>query len=89
MYPGGPAELIGLMLDDEIVAVNGLEVKNNVNEWFEYCDDEQKEVTIFRKGKLLTFTLPEVNRFFYNKYQVKPVKVPNGPQKAGMKAWIG
>jgi predicted metalloprotease with PDZ domain len=87
MYSGGPAELGGLMLEDEIVAVNGLEVKNNVNEWFQYFDDQQKEVTIFRKGQLLTLTLPEVNRYFYNKYQVKPVKDPNGPQKAGMKAW--
>lgn len=88
LYPGGPAELGGLMLDDEVVAVNGLEVKNNVNEWLTYFDDEQKEITVFRKGQLMTFTLPEVNRFFYNKYEVRPVKDPNGPQKAGMKAWV-
>lgn len=87
MYPGGPAELGGLMLEDEIMAINGFEVNNNANEWFAYCEDEQKELTIFRKGQLLTLVLPEVNRFFYNKYQVKMVETPNGPQKAGMKAW--
>lgn len=87
MYPGGPAELGGLMLEDEIIAVNGVEVNNNVNEWFHYFNDEQKSITFFRKGQLQTLELPEVNRFFYNKYQVRPVKDPNGPQKGGMKAW--
>ena len=88
MYPGGPAELGGLMLDDEIVAINGLEVNNNANDWLKYFDEDQKEVTVFRKGQLLTFTLPEVNRYFFNKYRVKPVEDPNGPQKAGMRAWL-
>ncbi|GAB5419026.1 MAG: PDZ domain-containing protein [Crocinitomicaceae bacterium] len=87
MYPGGPAELGGLMLEDEIVAINGVEINNNVNEWFQYFDDEQKTITVFRLGELKTFVLPEVNRFFYNKYQVRPVENPNGPQKQGMKAW--
>jgi predicted metalloprotease with PDZ domain len=87
MYPGGPAELGGLMLDDEIIAINGVEINNNVNEWFHYFEDEQKSITFFRKGQLMTFELPEVNRFFYNKYQVRPVMDPNGPQKAGLKAW--
>lgn len=87
MYPGGPAELGGLMLEDEIIAINGVEVKNNVNEWLQYFDDEQKSITVFRKGVMVDFVLPEVNRFFYNKYQIVPVKEPNGPQKKGMKAW--
>lgn len=89
MYPGGPAELGGLMLEDEIVAINGVEVLHNANEWFTYFEDDQKVVTVFRNGRLFEFTLPEVNRFFYNKYSVKAVEHPNGPQKSGMKAWIG
>jgi len=88
MYPGSPAELSGLMLEDEIIAVNGVEVLNNLDEWLHYFDDEEKEFTLFRKGQLLNAVMPEVNRYFYNTYQVKPVKEPNGPQKQAMKAWV-
>lgn len=88
MYPGGPAELSGMMLEDEIVAVNGIEVRNNLNEWLTYFDDDQKELSLFRKGQVQKVVLPEVNRYFYNTYTVKAVKEPNGPQKQAMKAWV-
>ena len=88
MYPGGPAELGGLMLEDEIIALNGVAIENNLNEWLTYFNDDIKELTIFRKGCMHSLTLPEVNRFFYNTYQVKQVKNPNGLQKNALKAWM-
>lgn len=87
MYPGGPAELGGLMFEDEIIAINGVEVQDDLNKWLSYFDDDQKELTILRSGLLETVTIPEVNRNFYMKYEVKPVENPNGPQQKAYKAW--
>lgn len=87
MYPGGPAELGGVMLEDEIIAVNGVDCNEDLNKWLKFFDDETKILTVFRSGCLVHLELPEVNRNFYMKYEVKPVNDPNGPQKKGMKAW--
>lgn len=87
MYPGGPAELGGLMLEDEIVAVNNVETGEDLNKWLQFFDDDLKSLTVFRAGRLHTFVLPEVNRNFYMKYAVKAVENPNGPQQKAFKAW--
>lgn len=87
MYPGGPAELAGLMLEDEIIAVNGVDVEVDLNKWLSFFDDEPKTITLFRAGKLESFELPEVNRNFYMKYSVSVQENPNGPQQKIFKAW--
>ena len=88
MYPGGPAELGGLMLEDEIIALNGVAIENNLNDWLTYFNDDTKEFTIVRRGCIQTLILPEVNRFFYNNYHVQQMQNPNGLQKNALKAWM-
>lgn len=87
MYPGGPAELGGLMLEDEIVAVNNVETGEDLNKWLHYFDSDLKSLTVFRAGSLYTFVLPEVNRNFYMKYSVKSIENPNSRQQKAFKAW--
>lgn len=87
MYPGGPAELAGLMLEDEIIAVNGVDAELDLNKWLTFFDDEPKTVTLVRAGRMATFELPEVNRNFYMKYSVSVQENPNGPQQKIFKAW--
>ena len=36
IYPGSPAELSGMMLDDEVIAVNGMAVNNDLDRWLQY-----------------------------------------------------
>lgn len=87
MYPGGPAELGGLMLEDEIIALNGHMLNGELENWLHHFDNDLKTFTINRGGLLKELTLPEVNRNFYSEYWIEEVKEPNGPQKKAMKAW--
>lgn len=65
MYPGGPAELGGMRIGDEIIGVNGFILNNDIESWFYYFDEDMKEITFIREGKIRTLLLPEVQRFFY------------------------
>ena len=76
MYPGGPAEIGGLMLEDEILAVNGYSCSGELNKWLQYFDDEPKTVTVMRSGVLKKVLFPEVNRNFYMKYSVSKINAP-------------
>lgn len=87
MYPGGPAETAGLMLEDKIVAVNGFMCNGELDKWLSYFDDDTKTVLVERKGQLLEFTFPEVNRNFYNLYSVKRMESPNNLQVRSYEHW--
>lgn len=86
-YPGGPADVGGMMIDDVIVAVNGIAIEGNLDQWLDYFDEDEKRMTVMRAGNLIELVLPEVNRNFYMEYQLKPVKDPNNFQKKGFAAW--
>lgn len=86
-YPGGPADLGGMMADDSIIAVNGVVIHGNLDQWLNYFDADEKRITVNRAGRLLELVLPEVNRNFYMEHQLKPVENPNNHQKKGFSAW--
>jgi predicted metalloprotease with PDZ domain len=87
MFPGGPAELGGLQLEDELIAINDYLFNNELDKWLKHFDHEPKRITLIRGGKLHNFTLPEVNRNFYSEYFIEPLKELSHAQKTAFKAW--
>jgi len=88
IYPGGPADLGGVMLNDELIAVNGYVCNADLERWCTYFDENEKTFTVKRSGRLIELKLPEVQRNFYMEYSVVPVADPNGHQKKAMVAWL-
>ena len=87
LYPGGPAENGKLSIGDEIIAVNGFSCQGDLNKWLNYFDDDQKEVTVIRNGRMLNFIFPEVNRNFYMRYSIAKMKDITGDQKRLFDNW--
>lgn len=87
IYPGSPANLGGLMLEDEIIAINGYSCQGEMDKWLKYFDNDLKHLTILRAGKIIQKTLPEVDRNFYMEYSVHPVKKMNTPQIKAFDGW--
>ena len=87
IYPGSPANLGGLMLEDEIIAVNGYSCQGELDKWLNYFDNDLKHLTILRSGKISEKTLPEVDRNFYMEYSVAPVDKMNTPQINAFDSW--
>jgi len=87
IYPGSPAELGGLMLEDEILAVNSYACNGEIDKWLAYFENEHKVLTVLRKGRYIELTLPEVNRNFYSDYSIIHQEKPNGGQKHAFEVW--
>jgi len=87
IYPGSPAELGGLMLEDEIIAINGYDCGGELDKWLAYFDLDAKKLTVLRKGALVELILPEVNRNFYLDYGIRQVENPNQHQKRAFEIW--
>ncbi|MCL2933405.1 MAG: M61 family metallopeptidase [Trichodesmium sp. MAG_R03] len=86
----GPAQLAGLDVGDELLAIEGFRV--NADKLSDRLKDYQPgdilEVTIFHQDELITHKLtlahPSPNR-----YQVVPVKKPTPKQEKNFSGWLG
>jgi len=87
LYPGGPAELGGLMLEDELIGLNGISFNGDIEKWLLYFNDDLKTFTVLRNGRLLTVRLPEVDRNFYMTYQLKPIEKKTVLQQKAFDGW--
>jgi predicted metalloprotease with PDZ domain len=87
IYPGSPADLGCVMLNDELISVNGYLCAGETDKWLNYFDENDKLVTVLRAGRMIELRLPEVQRNFYMEYSVVPMEEPNGPQKKAFEAW--
>lgn len=87
IYPGSPADLAGLMINDEIIAVNEFKLNGDLDNWLSYLDDQNKRLTVIRQGKILELALPEVQRSFYLEYGVEVIDNPNSFQKKAFEYW--
>jgi len=88
MYAGGPAELGGMRIGDEIIAVNGFILNNDIESWLTYFDENIKDITFVREGKIISTQLPEVQRYFYVTYAVQPNENKNSAQEKALKLWM-
>ena len=83
IYPGSPAEMAGLSLGDELIALNTIKLNHDLDSCLNYFDASSKTLSFFRNGKLLQLTLPEVNRFFYLNHKIhKKVNLTPNQEKA-------
>lgn len=87
MYPGGPAEIAGLMLGDKIIAINGFACDGQLDKWLTYFDDDAKTVTVNRANVHFDITFPEVNRNFYTVYSVKRMEKLTKRQEVAYERW--
>ena len=83
IYPGSPADIAGLSLGDELIALNTIKLNHDLDACLNYFDASSKTLSFFRNGKLLQLTLPEVNRFFYLNHKIhKKVNLTPNQEKA-------
>ena len=88
MYPGSPADMVGIQIGDEISAVNGFVLNGDLDRWLQYCDHEVKVITVQRAGRELKLELPELNRTFFNRYGIKKLTKLSPQQERAFEYWL-
>ena len=87
LYPGGPMDLAGIMLDDEIIAINDIAIRDDFDRWVAYFDNDEKEVIVQRKGKIVRSIIPQTNRPFFQRYYLVPFENPDKLQIHAFDGW--
>ncbi|MCS6982314.1 MAG: PDZ domain-containing protein, partial [Flavobacteriales bacterium] len=87
--PGSIAELAGLMIGDEIVAINGYRVDGNLNEWLRYFSDERVDLHVMSGHNLRKISLVRGPDTFYPLYRVVKTERPTAEQVKFYENWTG
>lgn len=87
MYYGSPAETCGLCVGDEIILVNGQQVKNDMNEWMVYFATDEFTLKVNSGGIIRDITLKPDGNEYYGNPVVRRLANPTELQKDNWSAW--
>lgn len=89
IYPQSEADKAGLMINDEIIAVNNIVSKHEVANWISYFGDTPLTLTIIRAGKLQTVNVARISddSEMYHEYSMVPMETRTAEQTTLFEAW--
>ncbi len=88
IYYGSPAEKL-LSVGDEILAVNGMQVKADMAEWMKFFDEKQVEFVVASGGKVKTVKLMAGKETYFANPKVTRKQVPDDLQLEAWERWSG
>ncbi len=88
VFPNSPADKAGLSLQDEIIAVNGMRVEGNLNEWCRHFSGTRKIKLTISTGRHLKEILisPDGNDYYFN-YSATKRSEMSAAQKNNYNLW--
>jgi predicted metalloprotease with PDZ domain len=85
IYSGSLAELAGLAKEDEIAAVNGWKVENNLNDLLQLS--KEVELTIFSQKQMKSINLVASDKRYFDTIKLGTITDASEAQKAAFKSW--
>jgi C-terminal processing protease CtpA/Prc len=74
IYPNSPADLGGLRISDEIIAINDMYLNSDMNEWLKYFENEVKKITFIRNAEIHVCLLHQLDAYFYINFDIQLCK---------------
>lgn len=88
LYPGGDLNTGSFMLDDVILAMNGMRVTDDFEKWVNYFkEDAHLNLTIERKGRVMEMMIPLTSKNYFLTYDLKKMEVTSHNQREAFNFW--
>ncbi|TXC81451.1 M61 family metallopeptidase [Luteibaculum oceani] len=87
IYPGSPAETMGLYVGDQLLMVNDIEAEDDFPKWLEYFVDDKYQFVLRRNSIVKLIELKASERVFYKDYKVKRLDHPSRSQREAYNKW--
>ncbi|MCG3165276.1 MAG: hypothetical protein POELPBGB_01038 [Bacteroidia bacterium] len=87
--PNSIADKAGLSEGDELVAVNGIKLLNNLKEWLKYFQEETVRLTVLRASETREVSLTPTTERYYRTYWPAKMREATEVQKENYKKWTG
>lgn len=87
--PNSIADKAGLSEGDELVAVNGIKLLNNLKEWLKYFEEETVTLTVLRASETKDVALTPTTERYYRTYWPAKMRDASNEQIENYKKWTG
>ena len=87
IYPNSIAEKAGIQLGDEILALNGYPIKNNLLEWARYFGQSQVKLNVSNNGRAREVSFMPSAEEYYKVYYVQKTTTPTEAQMKNFTLW--
>ncbi|GIV34043.1 MAG: peptidase M61 [Chitinophagales bacterium] len=88
VYPDSPAERAGVTPQDEIIAMNGMQMEGNAHAWAQYFAASQPLRLLLATNKCIReVQVTPGKHVYYPVYRVVPQKKPTSEARINFKAW--
>lgn len=88
VYPGSPADRSGLMLEDEIFAVNNIALTKSLDKWISHFQGEKITLLVRRNGIFMEIELREPKEGYYDRFSIAKVENPDQAQTVSFNKWL-
>jgi predicted metalloprotease with PDZ domain len=89
VYPLSPADKAGLAQNDEIVALNGRLLKDDLADWTRYFAGMKIRLSVARSGRLIEITLEPGADEYYRVFYIQKLRHATDGQKSAYQSWSG
>jgi predicted metalloprotease with PDZ domain len=90
IFPDSPADKSGFWIGDEIIAINGFQLNNDLNEWCKFYKAETVTLTVKRSQKHIQIPIaPNNAEVFYKINYISKSNNANEKQKEAFRNWAG
>jgi len=87
--PNSIADRAGLSEGDELVAINGIKLLNNLKEWLKYFEEETVTLTVLRASESKEVALTPTTERYYRTYWPAKMREASNEQKENYRKWTG
>ncbi|MGB0167209.1 MAG: M61 family metallopeptidase [Luteibaculum sp.] len=87
IYPGSPAETMGLYVGDQMLLLNNVQAQDDFVKWMEFFQNDTLEFTVQRNGMVKKTLLNASERVFYKDYTVQRLENPSRAQREAFNKW--
>lgn len=82
-----PADLSGISVNDTIISINDLVLKNNANHWGNYFSSDMK-LLIQKEYDLKEIELKASDKRYFQQYRINKLEKPSLKQKNNLNTWL-
>jgi predicted metalloprotease with PDZ domain len=89
VHPGSPADESGLAVNDEIVAVNGMRVNQNLAHLIQLQEGNTLELSIIRNGEVIDLDVYADDETYFPIYHLIKIDNATPQQRQNFESWAG
>ncbi len=87
--PYSPAWKAGLSIGDEIMSVNGMDIKNDLNNWAKYFSSTEISLTVSSQGRVKTLKMnAKAGVSYFDSYKLAFKNSASAQQKTNYSKWL-